>query len=191
RGSVHCCVRQRQANIAKAIEVENKENQPTGSTREKQRRRQAEKSLHAESSVEMEMIPVSAVRVEGDEEDEWLHPWSRLVRATSRQIAAMRTELRMPLPVFNKNDLRRYRMYESGSVLLELLSSGDDWAAQMLWQLLQLDGAARCELDAVEGRALRRPPLASCPELLHALAVGLSAASAASGAGASDLTPLA
>lgn len=74
-------------------------------------------------------------------------------------------------------------MYEAGSVLLELLNGGDDQAAQMLWQLLQLDGASRRELDAVEARALRRPPLANCPELLHALAVGLAAGSAAGGAG--------
>lgn len=54
-----------------------------------------------------EMIPVDAVRAEGDEDDECPQPWPRLVRAASRQIAAMRTELRMGLPVLDKDDLRR------------------------------------------------------------------------------------
>lgn len=71
-------------------------------------------------------------------------------------------------------------MYDAGSVLLELINSGEEWAAQVLWQLLQLDGAARQELDAVAARALRRPPLARCPELLHALAMGLATSNKAS-----------
>lgn len=52
------------------------------------------------------MIPVDAVRMEGEEES-WLPPSSRLIRAVSKQIADMRTELRMGVPAFTREDLRR------------------------------------------------------------------------------------
>lgn len=56
-----------------------------------------------------DMIPVDVVRPEGEarEAEGWVPPSSRLIRAVSHQIAAMRQELRMGLPVLNKEDLRR------------------------------------------------------------------------------------
>lgn len=84
-------------------------------------------------------------------------------------------------------------MYDADSVLLELLASGEDWAAQTLWQMLQMDRQARALLadeDVPRELAPRRAPLTRCPELLHALAAGLAASKQAAKAGREEfITP--
>lgn len=53
------------------------------------------------------MIPVDAVRMEGDTDDGCPPTSATFIRAVSKQIAAMRVGLRMGLPVLTKEDLRR------------------------------------------------------------------------------------